>query len=340
VKTAYEGDDAMKFLRMFSIVYVLLSALALPETEYKTEQVIQVHCEEATGCFRLLEQALATAPEGAVVQISSGIYYEHALVITKSVRLQGVQEIGAHLPIITAVDQGPLLTVPSSPKPISVTIENLTLQNLVLSGLGLLVQGASQSTSTSFPEVVLRGSWLFAADRAISVQGKARLRLQESSIQAGNLPIEAQYGSHLIAIDNTITLSWPNEPLAPIGVILLQDVEAVFEKNSISPQITAPRPQVPFGILAGGGKYSFSENEIQQVGVGVILVGKTNAAFNNNRIHDNMIGIALELPPCIPNPDPEIRFDGVITGSGNQLANNSKGDLCPADYPWPEGFRK
>jgi hypothetical protein len=327
---------------MFSIVFVLLSTLALPEAKYKTEQVIQVHCEEATGCFRLLERALATAPESAVIQISPGIYYEHALVIAKSVRLQGVQEVGVRLPIITAIDQGPLLTVPSSPKPISVTVENLTLQNLMLSGLGLLIQGASQSASTSSPEVVLRGSRLFAADKGISSRGKARLSLQGNSIGAGNSAIKAENGSHLLAMDNTIFVkNWPNEPLEAIGIIFLQDVEAVFERNSISPELNVSfRPQALSGILALGGKYSFSENEIQQVSVGVMLGGKTNAAFDNNRIHDNTIGIVLQLSPCIPNPHPEIRFDGVITGSGNQFATNSKGDLCPADYPWPPGFRK
>ncbi len=301
------------------------------------EQTMQVNCEEVAGCFRLLEQVLATASEGAVIQMGPGVYYERPLVITKSVTIQGA---GSPLTLITAIDQGPLLTIQSPSNPILVTIENLTLQNLMLSGLGLLVQGTLQSTSTSATEVMLRGSWLFAADKAISSQGKALLRLQQNSIGAGNLAIEAQYGSYLIAIDNTIILSWPSEPLAPIGVILLQDVEAAFERNSISPRITAPRPQVPFGILALGGEYSFSENEIQQVSVGVMLGGKTNAAFNNNRIHDNIMGIALELPPCIPKPDPEIRFDGVISGSENQFANNSKGDLCPADYPWPPGFRK
>lgn len=31
-------------------------------------------------------------------------------------------------------------------------------------------------------------------------------------------------------------------------------------------------------------------------------------------------------------------FSGEIRGRGNEIFDNAQGDLCPEEYPWPEGF--
>jgi len=73
--------------------------------------------------------------------------------------------------------------------------------------------------------------------------------------------------------------------------------------------------------------------------------------ISENRIEDNEAwGLALNLiPGWDSRPDQcNIRFMGdeyfftdlEITGNENNFRNNGKGDLCPADYPWPPGFRK
>ncbi len=73
--------------------------------------------------------------------------------------------------------------------------------------------------------------------------------------------------------------------------------------------------------------------------------------ISENRIeHNEAWGLALNLLPgwdgrpdeCnVYAPGEEQVFaDPEITGSGNEFRNNLKGDLCPADYPWPPGFRK
>jgi len=73
--------------------------------------------------------------------------------------------------------------------------------------------------------------------------------------------------------------------------------------------------------------------------------------ISENRIKNNEAwGLALNLLPgwdgrpdeCnVYAPGEEQVFtDPEITGSGNEFRNNNKGDLCPADYPWPPGFRK
>jgi hypothetical protein len=54
--------------------------------------VIEVNCPDPSGCLGLLGEAIAAAPEGAVIrlsELSKGIYYEHPLVIDKSLTIQG-----------------------------------------------------------------------------------------------------------------------------------------------------------------------------------------------------------------------------------------------------------
>jgi hypothetical protein len=73
--------------------------------------------------------------------------------------------------------------------------------------------------------------------------------------------------------------------------------------------------------------------------------------ISENRIeNDEAWGLALNLfPGWDGHPDEcnvyapgeeQVFIDPEISGSGNEFRNNVKGDLCPADYPWPPGFRK
>jgi hypothetical protein len=73
--------------------------------------------------------------------------------------------------------------------------------------------------------------------------------------------------------------------------------------------------------------------------------------ISENRIKNNEAwGLALNLIPGLGSqPDQcnvrapgeeQVFTDPEIAGSGNEFRNNNKGDLCPADYPWPPGFRK
>lgn len=91
-----------------------------------------------------------------------------------------------------------------------------------------------------------------------------------------------------------------------------------------------------------GGRYSFIENQFVVNAVGVMIGGATTADFQKNLFDNNQLGILLNTPPCVQDPPPEIRFEGVITGSENQFTFNSKADLCPAlkEFPWPPGFIK
>jgi nitrous oxidase accessory protein NosD len=70
--------------------------------------------------------------------------------------------------------------------------------------------------------------------------------------------------------------------------------------------------------------------------------------ISENRIESNESwGVAIKLEPGLnlcnslkAEGEEKIFTDPEIIGTGNEFRNNLKGDLCPADYPWPPGFRK
>lgn len=67
----------------------------------------------------------------------------------------------------------------------------------------------------------------------------------------------------------------------------------------------------------------------------VIRRDAVKALLYENKIWHNR-GCGVRIEETLPQWD---KFQG-IEGQGNWLAENSQGDLCPPDYPWPPGFRK
>ncbi|MFQ6090885.1 MAG: right-handed parallel beta-helix repeat-containing protein, partial [Candidatus Bipolaricaulia bacterium] len=57
-----------------------------------------------------------------------------------------------------------------------------------------------------------------------------------------------------------------------------------------------------------------------------------------NSVFDNSgWGVAVYTMACGFAGAPQA-FGGTIQGSANRIHDNGRGDLCPEDYPWPEGF--
>jgi len=74
-------------------------------------------------------------------------------------------------------------------------------------------------------------------------------------------------------------------------------------------------------------------------GDGIELGGDTSLEADDNRIFANGgYGIRLVRRECGDQADGSKGVN--VKGRGNEIFDNAKGDLCPEDYPWPEGFRK
>ncbi len=80
-------------------------------------------------------------------------------------------------------------------------------------------------------------------------------------------------------------------------------------------------------------------------GAGIFVADSAQVTLNYSRLLRNNRGVALHVSPCyIPAPE-QARV--TILGQGNEIPdkkdNPEDGNveaLCPADYPWPPGFRK
>ncbi len=95
------------------------------------------------------------------------------------------------------------------------------------------------------------------------------------------------------------------------------------------------------GVLVQAGQPLLEANLITQNRRGVVLQWQASPTLRNNQIINNTeYGIALYRRPCFDQVAASLRFQGNIAGEANELSGNGKTDLCPADYPWPPGFKK
>ncbi len=95
------------------------------------------------------------------------------------------------------------------------------------------------------------------------------------------------------------------------------------------------------GVLVQSGQPLLQSNRITQNSLGIVLQEQSSPTMLGNQILNNaQYGIALYLKPCFDQLAAEIAFQGKVLGEANELSGNGQGDLCPADYPWPPGFRK
>jgi hypothetical protein len=98
------------------------------------------------------------------------------------------------------------------------------------------------------------------------------------------------------------------------------------------------------GILVDGApRIAILNSEIAyNGGDGINGSSRLTLEVVNTRIFRNGgYGIRLFLEPCYEQWGPSWPpFEGEVRGRGNEVFDNAKGDLCPEDYPWPEGFKK
>ncbi|MFN4217723.1 MAG: hypothetical protein ACK4HB_00315 [Candidatus Bipolaricaulia bacterium] len=98
---------------------------------------------------------------------------------------------------------------------------------------------------------------------------------------------------------------------------------------------------------------ALDDNDISENGVGVILSATSEDAagswlwMGGNKITQNKeYGVMILKKECSTSflhPELALGKESAfirVFGGNNELSGNLKGDLCPADYPWPPGFRK
>ena len=277
--------------------------------------------------YASLQDGLDAVPSGGTVLITSGTYQE-SVTIPKPLTLRGEGRVILQALLTSFI----ALSVPAS-------VQGVRIESLIIEG-GIQINGE---------DVVLQDNQLRGRPSffdKIFLGRSASSHFSHNEIE--NLPIDAT-DSHLLEItDNTIVGG-------AITVGGLIQTEGIIQGNHLegsSIHLT--------GSLQRRGYWTIAENKMES-GFALIIQGPMDIAIvdnvikgfqgdgltlrssgqgeivaeiSRNRITSNEgYGIKLEYACEVGNP-----FYGRISGTDNEIHDNAKGDLCPEDYPWPEGF--
>ena len=366
---------------IWSFGLVLLLAALVAHTDAisiaSDDNVIEVFCPSPDGCLGILKNIIATAPEGAVLDIAPGTYYEPTLEITKSLTLRGQ---GYASTFIQAV-YSPLLSIRAERYPITVRFEHLNLSSPVLTPeylplLAMIVSQTEEPSQVVFEDVVaFSGEGIVAKGSVhLVIQDSALHQFTGSAISMGE-PSEGEGQRALTLINSDIIVAtehrdWTRGDTAiglwnvqrvtlkenliktdltlartTAGLILVNDVvggQAIFENNKFYGRHgSGVGVMGPFVGQDGVLKTRWVGNTIKGMVLGFQLGGNVQAELVENVIQYNQVGLYLYLSPCHEENGVN-DFTGTISGRDNVIARNEKMDLCPGpdEYPWPPGFVK
>jgi hypothetical protein len=303
--------------------------------------------------FPTIQTAIDAVAEGGTVLIGPGEYREN-IQITKSLHVIGSDQ--ERVRIYGLDDQKPVVYVRSQ-FPLQLFLQRLTITrehlpdpnlppSFIPPGTGIFLGGPIQAafrqlTVTNQISGVVAFPLLEYNEELLYLQ--PQVILEEVSL-AHNGGAVLALSTHLIIVRSNIS---ENE----LGIM----------GDSIYLTHSTVRKNRVWGIVlslsssAYGPQYlgALQNNEISENGVGVILGAiAEDAAGSWLRMDENKIvrnqeyGVMILKSVCPTSPPhPELALGREsafirIFGGNNELHDNLQGDLCPADYPWPAGFRK
>jgi hypothetical protein len=119
--------------------------------------------------------------------------------------------------------------------------------------------------------------------------------------------------------------------------------EEEFQALALVVEDSAVLGSQEYGILVSAGwPIRIRTSQIEQNRIGVLVATAAPwLELRENRIQKNREwGVTLARDTCIEEGLPPINEQITIRGEANRMGENGRGDLCPEDYPWPEGFKK
>lgn len=343
---------AIKLAVNFSLLlYILLRSGTLANS---VTNIVEVSCNESDGCFRLLESTVQSTPEGTIVRIHKGIYYEKSLTVSRSLSIEAVEpEVVVHF--IDPYDGLRVNNLMSSDQIIDIIIKGITLLMPVPTQLSIL-QGRYDN---SLPAAVVITNDTESVDQLkvtlenVSIEGyigiiadSAHLIVNDSKIIADGVTIAT--GSSKVELRrNSLIGGTGNSNTTRINVALINNQETSLIQNRVfNPTTFGTRSDLEqWGVLLEPQRGS-SDSEYRVVlaensfdaDVGVVLAGLVNAELNSNRFTNNQkYGLLIFDPSCTTVDNRA--FVGTLTGKDNEFQGNGQ-DVCPADFPLPEGFLK
>jgi len=306
-------------IALLGLLLTMILSWSFAVSPQGVNQILTVCPEGPPACqFSKIQEAINAATEGATILVRSGTYSEH-LIISKSLRLVGA---GAERTILQGLTEEFVISIQGPYRPITVTIQGLQVE--------------AQRGDSPVSEGIMVGRWVQAFLQeniivgGIFITGQATL--WKNTIHGRVSVVTPQFAtvglSTLVAFENKV--SFPEGTCIAVG----GGAQADIQQN----QISQCRYGVSVESLLGEPWIILEGNEISDSFIGIFLWGGI-ADIQYNRIVGNEYGIALTMVPCVPREIADVfPFSGKVRGKENEIHDNQKMDLCPPDYPWPEGF--
>lgn len=298
--------------------------------------------------FSTIQAAIDAAAEGATILVRPGLYREN-LQISKSLRLVGTGQ--EHVQLQAADENKPIIYV-FSERLLQVYFHGLTLGN---PHFPLEQQQIPEPlTEPAFPYTGIL-VWATAQIHAhqITIAGQRMVGL----MLLGAPPRPPSFVPQAI-LENVQLIR--NAVGVAGGQVLIRD--SIISENIVGlfgDTVFIDRSKISRNKLVGltlqilsGPQFigAIEETEISWNGLGIHLRAHSESAagsrlklYSNRLVENEKYAIVVQdsvCPSWIGEPLPFKSAVIQIEGANNEFRGNGKGDLCPADYPWPPGFRK
>jgi len=299
--------------------------------------------------FARIQEAIDAAPEGTTIRIKEGTYVER-LVIRKSLRLIGIGQERVFLKRVMPEQSPqewlePTLMIEGD-RIIQVWIEGLSIVgplSAVVKEPPIIIEGITMKGQM---QVVLQKLTVSGHSFGISIIGDPQAILQEVTLSrnVGGILIAGRTMSAVQSLIRNSTITENEIGIAGSDFVL--EGSTITKNQGFGISISPWLPQSATRIL----KSIIAENKS---GIWVnswwrppppppwepLPAGEPLVEIYLNRIVGNReYGVVIQTAECTG-----IRFESGplrMTGGGNEMRDNQKGDLCPADYPWPPNFKK
>ncbi len=278
-----------------------------------------------------IQEAIDTAPDGAVICLEAGEWVEN-IVITKSLTVRGIERGATTLR--AAEDYLPVVVIQApEASEVGVAISGVTIDGgggregygvLATDGVHLTVGDCTVSGGFSGIELqsnaqaTITDCLVSRNSGGVTLMGSAQASIEDCTI-SGN-----EYGVWVMgSAQATITACSISES-GSAGIQLIGDAQATVTDCAVSGSGDSnievrERAQGTFTgcSVSNGGRF------------GIYLESSAQATIANNVIRDNeRYGVALGEQPCFFVFG---RFAGYVAGNGNTGDGNAEGVVCP-DY--------
>lgn len=333
----------------------------------------------AVGCdYASIQEAVAAVPPGGVILVREGTYEEN-LVINKSLTIKGVDPELVHLRPKDRAQSALFFSAPHPEAwlilenlTLSSAVFGLRASaitafggRLVIRNCRLLGDGGTQIGKGSGTGVyavtndalivdsqflggatgleLLGTSWVKA--RATirrtqfddSISKAVHLYYAEATIEESSLSGTALGGAISVGTGSKATIRDSRIFQAEVGISVAEAFRSPHRAEALLVRNRIFANEIGVATLEAA-RVSLVENLIVENGTGVLLGGASEATLERNRIKGNKgWGVALRQRPCW---ETKRRFTGKVLGRANEIVENGRGDLCPEDYAWPEGFKQ